>query len=61
VIFYAFRFGVLRHVKTARQVIRIFILRLIPRLAPARSLGKMIKDNRYAGFYKQRLYKFTNK
>ena len=55
------RFGVPRHVGTAGQVIRISILRLAPRLAPVRSLGKMVEDDRYAGFYKQRSYKFTNK
>jgi len=28
---------------------------------PARSQGKMVEDDKYAGFYKQRSYKFTNK
>jgi len=37
------------------------ILRSAPRLALARSLGKMVEDDRYVVFCKLRLYKFTNK
>ena len=48
----AFRFNVLKHIEIIGQIIRISILRLAPRLAPARSLGKIVEDNRYAGFYK---------
>jgi hypothetical protein len=33
----------------------------VPRLALARSIGRMIKDGRYVRFYKPRSYKFTNK